>query len=221
MSGENRTKKPAARRQITLTKRTGSETVMPYLAKAGQVLLPNGILPLMVSEPKDIAMVRKAMAMKQTIAIIQPESETKTQKKLFQVGCLGRITTYSENTDGSLYLIVKGTKKFKALSVRKGLLVIDDLKTSTEVSKAAFDRESFLSMITTYLKGEKLSFKVDDLKQSSDENLATSLTMACPFDANEKQAILESKCVNQQLTLIKSFIEMRGYDHFHTGHLMH
>lgn len=166
-------------------------------------------------------MVRKAMAMKQTIAIIQPESETKTQKKLFQVGCLGRITTYSENTDGSLYLIVKGTKKFKALSVRKGLLVIDDLKTSTEVSKAAFDRESFLSMITTYLKGEKLSFKVDDLKQSSDENLATSLTMACPFDANEKQAILESKCVNQQLTLIKSFIEMRGYDHFHTGHLMH
>ena len=221
MTGETPISKQPARRQITLTKRPGNQTVTPYLAKAGQVLLPNGILPLMISEPKDIAMVRKAMAMKQTIAIIQPESESKTQKKLYQIGCLGRITTYSENTDGSLYLIVKGIKKFKALSVQKGLLVIDDLKSPPEASKTAYDRKSLLSLITNYLKVEQLSFKVDDLQKTSDENLATSLAMACPFAANEKQAILESKCVNHQLTVIKSFIEMRGYHHFQAGNLLH
>lgn len=194
---------------------------LPYLAKSGKVLMPKGVLPLYIETPKDIVTVKKALANNQIIGIIQPQSETKTKKRLYQVGCTGRITTYSENTDGSLYIIVQGLKKFKALTVENGLLVVERLLNhdapvtipQTDQESVDMDRKAFLSSVTSYLRGEKLLFKIEDLEASSNEALATSLTMACPFAANEKQAILESKCVHQQLSLIKSFVEMRGYDH--------
>ena len=79
---------------------------VPYLSKKGTVLLPDGILPLHITSKKDVEMVRKALSSDKKIAIVQPKTVLKTHKALYKIGCLGVFTTYSENADGTLYVVL-------------------------------------------------------------------------------------------------------------------
>ncbi|NCP61791.1 MAG: hypothetical protein GW748_01145 [Alphaproteobacteria bacterium] len=186
--------------------------VIPYLSKSGQLLLPKGLLPILVKAPKDIKAVEKALMQGRYLGIIQPLKEFKDKKCLYQVGCVGRITTFSENEDGSLYLILKGIRRFLAKSSKDGLLHVD--YSPYDDDRVAFDgdkpseRGRLMELLKGYLNSVNMEINWNDITAASDESLATSLAMMCPFDANEKQAILESSTINERIEMITAFIEM-------------
>lgn len=186
--------------------------VIPYLSKSGQLLLPKGLLPILVKAPKDIKAVEKALMQGRYLGIIQPLKEFKDKKCLYQVGCVGRITTFSENEDGSLYLILKGIRRFFAKSSKDGLLHVD--YSPYDDDRVAFDgdkpseRGRLMELLKGYLNSVNMEINWNDITAASDESLATSLAMMCPFDANEKQAILESSTINERIEMITAFIEM-------------
>ncbi len=186
--------------------------VIPYLSKSGQLLLPKGLLPILVKAPKDIKAVEKALMKGRYLGIIQPLKEFKDKKCLYQVGCVGRITTFSENEDGSLYLILKGIRRFLAKASKDGLLHVD--YSPYEDDRVAFDgdkpseRGRLMELLKGYLNSVNMEINWNDITAASDESLATSLAMMCPFDANEKQAILESSTINERIEMITAFIEM-------------
>ena len=187
-------------------------SIIPFLSKSGQLLLPKGLLPILVKTPSEIRMVQKALIRKRTLGIIQPLKETKPQQHLYQVGCVGRITTFSENDDGSLYIVLKGLKRFNAISAKEGLLQVD--YTPYQDDKIAFDgdqpkdRERLMGLLKDYFRRTNMEINWNDITNSSDEALTTSLAMMCPFDANEKQAILESTTLEERIEMITAFIEI-------------
>ena len=186
--------------------------VIPYLSKSGQLLLPKGLLPILVKDPSDIKRVEKALMKGRYLGIIQPLKELKDKKCLYQVGCVGRITTFSENEDGSLYLILKGIRRFVAQSSKAGMLSVDYTPYNDET--VAFDgdkpsdRGRLMGLLKGYLNSVNMDINWNDITAASDESLATSLAMMCPFDANEKQAILESRTIKERIEMITAFIEM-------------
>tara|TARA_R110002095_G_scaffold26036_1_gene26506 strand:- start:250 stop:954 length:705 start_codon:yes stop_codon:yes gene_type:complete len=190
--------------------------VLPYLSKRGQLLLPKGLLPILVKEPSDIAMVEKALMKERYLGVIQPLKELKSKKCLHQVGCVGRITTFSENEDGSLYLILKGIRRFVAQSVVESSKTVmlhvdyspyDDEHLAFDGEKPS-DRGRLMGILKGYLNSVNMDINWNDITSASDESLATSLAMMCPFDANEKQAILESSTIKERIDMITAFIEM-------------
>ncbi|HBN22078.1 MAG TPA: hypothetical protein DD412_02420 [Holosporales bacterium] len=186
--------------------------VIPYLSKSGQLLLPKGLLPILVKEPEDIKMVEKALMKGRYLGIIQPLKELKDKKCLYQVGCVGRITTFSENEDGSLYLILKGIRRFVAKASKAGLLHVDyspydDERVAFDGDKPS-DRGRLMGLLKGYLNSINMEINWNDITAASDESLATSLAMMCPFEANEKQAILESSTIKERIEMITAFIEM-------------
>jgi Lon protease-like protein len=42
----------------------------------------------------------------------------------------------------------------------------------------------------------------------SDEDLINTISMCCPFDVNEKQALLEAKNLESRFEILKSLIQM-------------
>ena len=186
--------------------------VIPYLSKSGQLLLPKGLLPILVKDSSDIKRVEKALMKGRYLGIIQPLKELKDKKCLYQVGCVGRITTFSENEDGSLYLILKGIRRFVAQSSKAGMLSVDYTPYNDET--VAFDgdkpsdRGRLMGLLKGYLNSVNMDINWNDITAASDESLATSLAMMCPFDANEKQAILESSTIKERIEMITAFIEM-------------
>ncbi len=187
-------------------------SLIPYLSKKGQLLLPKGLLPILAKTPAEIHMVEKALRQGRILGVIQPLKETKTQKQLYQVGCVGRITTFSENDDGSFYLILKGLKRFTALASKSGLLQVD--YRAYDDDKTAFDgdtpkdRGRLMGLLKDYFRRVNIDINWNEITSANDESLTTSLAMMCPFEANEKQAILESSTIEERIEMITAFIEM-------------
>ena len=87
--------------------------VIPVFPLDGVLLLPDGTLPLNVFEPRYLNMIDDAMAGDRTIGIIQSRSGGDRQTpRLMQVGCVGRITSFTETPDGRYLITLTGLCRF-------------------------------------------------------------------------------------------------------------
>src|SRR5579862_8608175 len=85
----------------------------------GALLLPRGRLPLNIFEPRYLAMTEDSLASGRMFAMIQPDSamaETPNGPALYRVGCLGRLTSFSETDDGRFLITLTGISRFSIAS---------------------------------------------------------------------------------------------------------
>ena len=94
--------------------------VVPLFPLPGVLLLPGGRLPLNIFEPRYLAMVRDALAGERAIGMIQPceEVDDVGAAKVYETGCLGRITAFSETDDGRYLITLTGLIRFDVLRDR-------------------------------------------------------------------------------------------------------
>ena len=205
-------------------------SLLPYVAQEGQLLLPKGLLPILVKETREMKAVEAAMRQDRYLGIVQPKPQDAGNLALYQVGCLGRITTFAENEGEGYYLIIKGLRRFRVLSSKKdaspqGLLQVnyedysqDDKTSNEEMPKA---RNHLLSLLKGYFQSLNIEIDWKAIFAASNESLVVSLAMMCPFDPAEKQAILESKSLNERLNMITALIEMEGIKHEAAPGILH
>lgn len=180
----------------------------------GALLVPGGRLPLNIFEPRYLAMVEAAMAEGRMFGMIQPDAlkpEGPSGPALFSVGCLGRITSFSETEDGRIVLSLLGLIRFQVvdeIEMRMGYrrLRVDyapyrqDLQDRSEVWR--LDREPLLTALRGYFERQDLTADWDAIIQLDDESLVTALCMICPFGAAEKQALLEAGTMAQRSAIL-------------------
>src|ERR1700734_3434554 len=82
---------------------------------AGALLLPGGKLPLNIFEPRYLAMTLDSLGAGRMFGMIQPEPnqpEVPNGPALYRVGCLGRVSSFSETEDGRLLITLSGLIRF-------------------------------------------------------------------------------------------------------------
>ena len=176
--------------------------VIPVFPLDGVLLLPHGTLPLNIFEPRYLNMIDDALAGERAIGMIQTRpGGSRERPTLSKVGCLGRITSFAETPDGRYLITLTGLCRFK---VDQELLVQtpyrqvkadfsgfeDDLAPLAE--DEGFDRIRFLAALKAYLDHRGLEIDWASARDAPCEALVNSLAMALPFDAAEKQALLEA-----------------------------
>lgn len=168
----------------------------------GAILLPRASMPLNIFEPRYLSMVRDAMADDRMIAIIQPRADEPADRPpLFDVGAIGRITQYAETGDGRYLIALQGLARFR---------LAHELDTTTayrqaEVDYAAYTadwspaeplaaaaRADLETRLKAYLEAQGLSADWDAVQNADDESLVNTLSVVCPFQPAERQALLES-----------------------------
>jgi Lon protease-like protein len=177
---------------------------VPVFPLSGALLLPSGELPLNIFEPRYLAMVDAALAGDRLIGMIQPAfdaPETASAPALCGVGCLGRITQYSESGDGRYSIVLSGISRFRVVSelaaltpyrqVRISLDGFTDL-TDPRNGEDAVDRSALLRTFRDYLKANDLDADWESVNRASNAGLVTALAMMSPWGPPEKQALLES-----------------------------
>jgi Lon protease-like protein len=189
----------------------------------GALLLPRARLPLHIFEPRYLAMLDDALKTPhRLIGMIQPrEIPGSEEKRLHAIGCAGRITQFSETEDGRYMITLSGISRFRVLKEVSGFTPYRRCDVSwdgfsgdlggTEHDKA-FDREPFLDLLGRYFDAMSLSTDWDSLKEAEDELLINSLSMLCPFDPEEKQALLEAPSLATRRETLVTLLEfaLRG-----------
>jgi len=198
---------------------------VPVFPLSGALLLPRGVLPLNIFEPRYLAMVRDAMAAtgaaNRIIGIIQPRTAG-DPPQLYDVGCLGRIGDYRETDDGRVLLALTGVSRFRiqaeldrTTQYRQVMTdyhgFSDDRAEPAPLAPAA--RAGLEEVLRTYLDVQGLSADWEAVKSADDESLVTTLASVCPFDPAEKQALLESNDLPDRagtLTALMTFAQGAG-----------
>lgn len=168
----------------------------------GVLLLPNGYLPLNVFEERYLEMVEDTMKGNRIIGIIQPHPEAQTDKKpeLFKIGCLGRITNYSETGDGRLTIGLQGICRFtfveecatdKPYRIAKIHPFEKDLVAQKDDGRV--DRESLLNTFESFLEAHEMEADWGSIMQAPTTTLVNALSIVAPFGIAEKQALLEAE----------------------------
>lgn len=204
---------------------------LPIFPLAGALLLPRGILPLNIFEPRYIAMVEERLASPdRLVGLVQPkgshigadagqakESDVLPEDvPVFETGCAGRITAMDETDDGRYLITLTGVSRFAIQSeelseggyrvARAGWSKFEmDLRPAENIG---LDRARLGEALNVFFERNDIEADWQAIRETPDERLVTSLCMICPFEASEKQALLECADVAQRAELLTSLIEM-------------
>lgn len=178
----------------------------------GVLLLPRGQLPLNIFEPRYVAMVDEAISTHRLIGMIQ----TKDDGGLYDIGCAGRIISYNETFDGRYEIVLHGICRFKTTEelpqkngFRRAAADWADYKEDMQpMTCLDIDRARLIGLLKSYFERHGLTCSWDAVDKASDEKLMTSLAMICPFEAKEKQALLEAPCCKERAKLFMTLLEM-------------
>jgi len=198
------------------------ETI-PVFPLPGALLLPRARLPLHIFEPRYLAMLDDTLkTTHRLIGMIQPrDGQYDGDPKLQSIGCAGRLTAFSETEDGRYMITLSGVSRFRIMEEIDGFTPY----RRCQVSWAGFerdlgpvehdpglDRNSFFPLLKTFFDVEELRTDWDSLKDAEDELLINSLSMLCPFEPEDKQALLEAPSLETRRETIVTLIEfaMRG-----------
>jgi Lon protease-like protein len=193
--------------------------ILPVFPLNGVLLLPRGRLPLNIFEPRYLAMVEDALKGDRLIGMIQPSAPGE-KPPLYSVGCAGRIVSFNETEDGRYQISLCGICRFtvaRELETMRGYRRVEAdwsrFKSDfDEEACAGFERQAFIALLQSYFNRQGLSANWDAISETPDERLLTSLAMICPFDACEKQALLEAECLKSRAEVLQKLLEMATID---------
>ncbi len=212
--------------------------VVPIFPLPGVLLLPGGRLPLNIFEPRYLAMVRDALAGERAIGMIQPREEAADvgAAKVYETGCLGRITAFSETDDGRYLITLTGLIRF---DVARELPPLEGYRRVTagydrfrrdlvdgpesgaedgaEGAAGTIDRTRLLETLGCYFEAQGIEGDWKAIEEAGDAALVTWLAMLCPFAAPEKQALLEAMSLPERASTMTAIMEMAVHEPDGTG----
>lgn len=186
----------------------------------GALLLPRGKLPLNIFEPRYLAMVQDSLAAGRMFGMIQPDSNAPAsgdEPGLYRVGCLGRLSSFSETDDGRLLITLTGLARFTIaaeLPMQRGYRrVRGDFSRYTEdmtLTRPQTDigRESLMTALRGYFARRNVDANWDAIRGLSDDGMVITLAMACPFEPVEKQALLEAPSDADRAATLLALLQM-------------
>ena len=188
---------------------------IPIFPLDNVLLLPFGKLPLNIFEERYIKMTLDSLRSHRMIGIIQPKNNN---NELFQMGCIGKITSYIETPDYRLVLNLEGVCRF-VLNERnltpngyyKAKIDCQNYLSDLNNMEPNVDRSELIQKYTNFFKMKKLDIDKDVLSETSNLQLLSTLAMLAPFNKIDKQAILESPNISTRINTINSILDLNTF----------
>ena len=190
----------------------------------GAILLPRASLTLNVFEPRYLALVDHVLAGDRLIGVVQPapeagngESPAGKSFPLRQVGCAGRLFSFTENDDGRVMIALAGVARFAISGDVAGDMPFrlcqvdyrayaDDFVTGH--GEDDVDRPRLLATLRNYLLANDLNADWDRIDGASSERLVNTLSILSPYGPEEKQALLEAPDLRSRAEALVALAEM-------------
>ena len=201
---------------------------IPIFPLSNFIIFPKTTVPLNIFEPRYVEMVNDSMKSNKFIGMVQPKTLKNLDNSkipvLHKIGCLGKITSFKETSDGRYLIELKGVIRFEIkqeinsrknyreveinyenflhdLDEKKEDLKFSDLELIFKDFKTLFERRGFI-----------INWRALE-KQSLDETI-NALAMTSPFSLEEKQVLLEAKNLDTRKTKIAEILNTYTYDEF-------
>ena len=192
------------------------------------IIFPRTTVPLNIFEPRYIDMVNDCMKSGKLIGMIQPKNNQNVNRNipdLYEIGCMGKITSFKEIEDKRFLIELRGLIRFQ---------IIKEINSSKEYRECEINFEKFhedlidkkedikfsdLEIIFKDLKNifERKGFIINwkALEKQSLDEIINALAMASPFTLEEKQVLLEAQNLKLRKSKIADILTTYTFDQYH------
>ncbi len=178
--------------------------MIPVFPLAGALLLPHGRLPLNIFEPRYLAMIEDAMGAGRMLGMVQGDASKPRGERgaaVYSVGCLGRVSSFSETDDGRFLITLTGLMRFR---------IVDEVEMHRGYRRMQVDyapyladqgplpanetvpRAELMAALRPYFASQGMEVNWEAIEKTPEAMLVNTLSMLCPFAVAEKQALLEA-----------------------------
>ncbi len=176
----------------------------------GAVLFPGTSLPLNIFENRYIEMVNYSLARDRYIGMIQ----TDTNNKLYKIGCVGKIHSFSETNDGRYLISLQGTNCFKVIKELEPnysfrIIEADLISTNDEIYELNDKQKNkLLKKYKEYIKIKNINLNLEEIEGIEIEQIIKFIGMVSPFKNEDKQVLLETKNLIDFYAKLMSILEL-------------
>ena len=198
---------------------------IPIFPLSNFIIFPETAVPLNIFEPRYIQMIDDSMKSSKLIGMIQPKKTGEQNKPdLYDVGCIGKITSFNETNDGRYLIVINGINRFKIIEevLTEKLYRIckisyekfsNDIKEKKENINFA-DLELIFKNLKTIFEKKGFIINWSELKNQNLNQTINSLSMASPFSLEEKQILLESADIKSRKHKLEEILKTYITDEF-------
>lgn len=189
------------------------------------IFFPKTSVPLNIFEPRYIQMIEDSMRTNRLIGMVQPKKTGDLRKPdLYEVGCLGKITSFNETDDGRYLIVLNGISRYKITKEIENRKLyrecevsfdgfLQDLSKENEELKFA-DLDLILNNLKNLFKKQGYLINWEDIEKQSLLQIINSLSMASPFTLEEKQILLETEDLNLRKIKLEEILKTYTIDNF-------
>ena len=201
--------------------------IIPIFPLSNFILFPKTTVPLNIFESRYIEMINDSMKKDKLIGMIQPnnsKSFNMITPELYEIGCLGNITSFKELDDGRYLIDLKGIVRFKILneinsnkSYRECEVNYDTYMNDLDEKKEELkftDLEPIFKDLKSLFETRGFIINWKELEKQSLDETINALAMASPFTLEEKQVLLEAKNLSVRKNRIAEILSTYTHDVF-------
>ena len=169
---------------------------IPIFPLEGVIFFPGTNLPLNIFEPRYLQMVDYALKKDKLIGMIQ----SKNKDELYSTGCLGKITSFEQTSDGRYVINLTGqnyfspkkelTSKNKFRIVQANIIELNIKFTNQNLDQV--NKTSLLDLYKNFISPDSESMDLSLIKDVDTSILIKFMAMTSPFSVADKQMLLET-----------------------------
>jgi len=185
------------------------------------IFFPRTILPLNIFEDRYIQLVRDCMNEKKMFGMIQPKVKSQIKTDVYQVGCLGKIVSFTETNDKRFIINLSGIIRFRIKKeldsnklYRKFNVDYSDFVYDLEAKNIGTSRDkiNLLKKIKYFFGKINYSIEFKLLLKLNIDQLIHATCMLAPFSVEEKQKLIEVIKIEDKYKLLNEIIDFNLFD---------
>ena len=143
---------------------------IPIFPLSNFIIFPKTSVPLNIFEPRYINMIDDAMKGNRMIGMIQPKGFNQKTPDLYKIGCVGKIQSFNETTDGRYLISLQGINcfsfsneiksDFKFRVVRANMIENDDAQENIFTENQKLD---ILNKYKEYVKIKNINLDLAEI----------------------------------------------------------
>ena len=185
------------------------------------VFFPKTILPLNIFEDRYIQLVSDCIKENNMFGMVQPKTRSGQKPEVYEVGCLGKITSFNETKDNRFIINLSGISRFRIKeeiknkkNYREFKVDYSDFQDDLETTQIENNHNLNKLLVRAKIFFEKRNFLIDwkEVEKLNIDQLIPTICMISPFSIQEKQKLMETIKIEDNIGLLEELINLNILD---------
>ena len=190
--------------------------VIPVFPLSGVIYFPKTNLPLNIFERRYVDLVNDTYKKDKLMGMVQSQ---RSGNKVYEVGCLGKISELQKSDDGRILINLTGVTRFKILEeIESGKLYrkfkVDYKNFELDLKKISQDQstDKLMDKAKIFFKRNGLLLNWREFDKLDMAQRINTLSMISPITNEEKQKLLEALTIRDKIEALDNIISFYLHD---------